>query len=363
MSISDVAPAADPRDWSRVQLAQNDPRVVSDAPLPVDPAPPRRLSRRAQRRNLRRGIQEPIPHSREAMVGQAEPPAPTSFESLAPEAPSAPRAIVHRDQPSIDGGHPRQRFDIRLPEGCAGGGLPLVVWIHGPDWRTGSKAECPVAWLVERGYAVASIGYRTSDVAVFPAQLDDCRAAIASLVSDADVWGIDPARVCVAGSGAGGHLAALIGFEPHEAGPIRAASTDAAAHDVNVPAAVIVIDAPVHLTTLGPAADRAGSAASRLVGGPLPEFREAAQRASPLVHVSADDPPTLIVHGAHCSAVPLDQATRLDRALEAAGVDRSLVIIEDAADATPTQGSRASDSLVRFLDRAIGPGAARSRGE
>jgi acetyl esterase/lipase len=363
-----IAPAAEPpRDWSQVLLAQNDPRAVSDAPLPVDPVPTRRLSRRAQRRNLRRGIPEPVapPTERFGVPVASEPAFTDQIETAPPpaEMPAAARVIVHRDQPSIDGGHPRQRFDIRLPEGCTGAGLPLVVWIHGPDWRTGSKAECPIAWLVDRGYAVASVGYRTSDVAVFPAQLDDCRAAVTRLVADAEVWGIDPARVCVAGSGAGGHLAALVGYAPHDTGPIRAASTDTGAHDANVPAAVVVIDAPVHLTTLGPAADRGGSAASRLVGGPLPEFREAAQHASPLVHVSADDPPTLIVHGGRGSAVPADQATRLDRALETAGVERTLLIIEDAAAATPTPGSRTGDALERFLERTIGPGAARAAGE
>jgi acetyl esterase/lipase len=360
-----IAPAAEPsRDWSQVQLAQNDPRAVSDAPLPVDPVPTRRLSRRAQRRNLRRGIPEPVapPSDRAGAPMASEPAFGDRIDRGPPADVPAVRAIVHRDQPSIDGGHPRQRFDIRLPEGCTGAGLPLVIWIHGPDWRTGSKAECPVAWLVDRGYAVASVGYRTSDIAVFPAQLDDCRAAVTRLVAEAEVWGIDPARVCVAGSGAGGHLAALVGYVAHDTGPIRAASTDTGAHDASVPAAVVVIDAPVHLTTLGPAADRAGSAASRLVGGPLPEFREAAQHASPLVHVSADDPPTLIVHGGRGSAVPADQATRLDRALETAGVERTLVIIEDAA-ATPAPGSRTGDALERFLERAIGPGATRSAGE
>ena len=68
------------------------------------------------------------------------------------------------------------------------------------------------ALLTERGYAVASIGYRLSDTAVFPAQLDDCRAAIVEIERNADVWGIDRDRVAVVGSGAGGHLAALVGL-------------------------------------------------------------------------------------------------------------------------------------------------------
>ena len=126
----------------------------------------------------------------------------------------------------------------------------------------------------------------------------------------------------MAGSAAG-HLAALVGFMP--AGEATVARRPAVAPPRSP------WSSPSHLTSLGPAHDRATSAASRLVGGPLQEFREAAQRASPLVHVSADDPPTLIVHGGRDPVVPAAQGAWLDRALAAAGVDSTLVIIEGVA--------------------------------
>ena len=351
-------------DWSGVQLAwRNDPRPAADAPLPVEPSAARRTTRRALRRSLRRGELDPVvgrPATAGADPAVADPPlAEPAPEPVSIEPAAKPRTIVHRDQPYGD--QPGQRFDLHLPDGCSGGRLPLIVWIHGPDWRTGSKADCPITWMVEQGFAVASIDYRPSDAAVFPAQLDDCRAALAAIRAEAETWGIDGSRVCVAGAGGGGHLAALLAFAPPESQPIREASADNAADEAsNDVAAVAMFDAPTHLPSLGGSHDRAGSAASRLVGGPLPEFREAAQRASPLVHVSAHAPPTLIVHGGRGDGVALDQGDRLDAALRGAGVSSDLVILDAAAgDLAPRRGSPAAGALVEFLDRAVGMAAVR----
>jgi acetyl esterase/lipase len=354
-------------DWSGVELAwQNDPRPVADAPVPVEVPPSRRTSRRAQRRIIRRGdtdavTVEPQPTTPPPVIEVVEEPRlgdPSVAVEYQPLRDAAlPRAVVHADQ--AYGEHPRQRYDLYLPEGCSGGGLPLVMWIQGRDWRAGSNADCPVTWLVDQGFAVASVDYRPNDTAVFPAQLDDCRAALAAIRAEAETWSIDDARICVAGQGGGGHLAALLAFSAPGPQPIREASADGddAATDV---AAVAMFDAPTHLPSLGGNHDRAGSAASRLVGGPLPEFREAAQRASPLVHVSAQAPPTLIVHAGRGDGVALDQGNRLDAALCGAGVSSNLVILDAAAgELAPRRGTPAAGALVEFLDRTIGTAAVR----
>ena len=352
--------AAGERDWARVQLAwRDDPRPPADLPAGVVPQPQRWPTRRGLRRAIRRSWPPELPTEAETGATRAEiaprpappPPQPIAVETTLSSpfgpGPAAADAVVHRDQPYGSTGHPRQRFDMYLPAACSGGGMPLVVWIHGDDWATGSKSDCPIRWLVDDGYAVASIGYRTSDVAVFPAPLDDCRAAVATILRNAELWGIDPERVCLAGAAAGGHLAALVAFTADGAGE-RAAALPVAA--------VCAVAAPFHLTSLGPAHDRAASPASRLIGGPLPDLREAALQASPLVHVSADDPPTLIVHGTADEQVPVDQAVRLDAALHAAGVDSTVVIL-DAGHAVPLdEASPAGRELLHFLDRVLGPG-------
>lgn len=381
------------RDWSGIQLAwRDDPRPPADAPAGVDGPPGRRGTRRAQRRAASRRYQpsdempttpaqaaggrrwtaQSAPRGVDEIraFGSARPPHPAAaVEATAPPSSAASGSgqpfratsasgagiTTHRDQPyPTTGAAPpsdgRQRFDIHLPAGCSAGAMPLVIWIHGDTWRDGSKSDCPIVWLAGEGYAVASIGYRTTDAAVFPAQLDDCRAAIVEIERNAELWGIDPARVAVAGSGAGGHLAALVGL----AGP---AATTAPGSPAPRIAAVFAAAAPTALTTLGAEHDRATSPASRLVGGPLPEFREAAQRASPLSHVSSDDPPVLLLHGAADASIPPQQSVQLDAALRAAGVDSAVVMLAGVGHKPPlAQGTAGGVALLSFLDRVLGPG-------
>ena len=353
-------PGSGGRDWARVQLAwRDDPRPPADLPAGVVPQPQRKSTRRGLRRSIRRGwspaqATEAKPETARPMNAPHQAPPPpiqveTTLDSPFSRSASDGGAVVHRDEPYGSAGHPRQRFDMYLPAACSGGGMPLVVWIHGDDWATGSKSDCPIRWLVDDGYAVASIGYRTSDAAVFPGPLDDCRAAVATILRNAELWGIDPERVCLAGSGAGGHLAALVAFTADATGSGEREQGPAVA-------AVCAVAAPSQLTSLGPAHDRAGSPASRLIGGPLPDLREAALQASPLVHVSADDPPTLLMHGQADDRVPVDQATRLDAALDAAGVDSTAVILDTGHAVPLDESSPAGRELLHFLDRVLGPG-------
>ncbi|MEI6240543.1 MAG: alpha/beta hydrolase [Planctomycetia bacterium] len=353
------------RDWGGVQLAwRGDPRATADAPFEAEMAPARRPSRRAQRRATARRRMPfddlpvevtPLADPPEAgldvpdVIGARVTAAPLRVESTLESPFGAPTSgsergevLVHRDQPSLPTADSRQRFDMFLPAGCAGGGMPLVVWIHGDTWRDGSRADCPVRWLAEEGYAVASIGYRLTDAATFPAQLDDCRAALDEIRRTAEVWGVDRDRIAVVGSGAGGHLAGLLGLS----GPAETRV-----------AAVCAIAAPTHLTSLGPGHDRPSSPASLLVGGPLTEFREAAQRASPLSHVSADDPPCLVIHGDRDDSIPVAQSVALDAALRTAGVDSTLVVLEGTAHRPALDRSApAGRALLEFLDRTLGPG-------
>jgi hypothetical protein len=118
----------------------------------------------------------------------------------------------HRDLVYVEGGHERHKLDLYLPE-KADGPLPLIIWVHGGGWQNGSKDGCPPlrGGYIERGYAVASINYRLSGHAVFPAQIEDCKAAIRWLRAHAKEYGLDAKRFGVWGSSAGGHLVALLG--------------------------------------------------------------------------------------------------------------------------------------------------------
>ena len=336
-----------------------DPRAPSETPAEIEPGTGRRWSWRSQRRASRRRLaaERALAVEPDGPTEPAEPAEPDGKASASDPGDDTRRGagLTLRDQPyrETDPGV-RQRFDITLPGRCQGP-VPLVVWIHGDTWRDGSKADCPVTWLALEGYAVASIGYRTSDLARFPAQLDDCRAAIAEIVRRAGEWGLDPTRIAVVGHGGGGHLAALVGLADDPAGD---PSGDEAAAPRFPPAAVAMLSAPTDLTSLGPEHDRPRSPASLLVGGPLPEVREAALRASPVWHVSPDDPPCLVVHGTADSSVPVEQAVRLDAALSAVGVPSTLLLLDRAGHAASvSRDSPAGRAILEFLDAVLRPAA------
>ena len=126
-------------------------------------------------------------------------------------APKPPIGVkILRDLQYVEGGHERNRLDLYLPE-KAEGRLPVVVWIHGGAWYAGNKDGCPAVPLTGEGCAVASINYRLSQHAVFPAQIEDCKAAIRWLRANAAKYDLDPDHIGVWGASAGGHLVALLG--------------------------------------------------------------------------------------------------------------------------------------------------------
>lgn len=340
---------ADP-GFERHRYWLEDPRAPSETPAEIELGTSRRWSWRSQRRASRRRLAAEQALAAEP-AGPAEPDGETSGSDPGDDTRRG-AGLTFRDQPYAqpDQGD-RRRFDITLPGRCPGP-VPLVVWIHGDTWRDGSKADCPVTWLALEGYAVASIGYRTSDRARFPAQLDDCRAAIAEIVRRAGEWGLDPTRIAVVGHGGGGLLAALVGLADDPA-------DDEAGAPRSPPAAVAMLSAPTDLTNLGPEHDRPRSPASLLVGGPLPEVREAALRASPVWHVSPDDPPCLVIHGTADPSVPVEQAVRLDAALSAVGVPSTLLLLDRAGHAASVgRDSPAGRAILEFLDAVLRPAAA-----
>jgi acetyl esterase/lipase len=229
---------------------------------------------------------------------------------------------AQRDLAYVSGGHERQKLDLYLPE-KAEAPLPLLIWIHGGGWQNGSKEGCPPLrqGFVARGYAVASLNYRLSGDAIFPAQIEDCKAAIRWLRAHAKDYNLDPERFGVWGSSAGGHLVALLGtsgdVKEFDVGANRDASSRVqAVCDYYGPT-----DFAVFVTT--PGYERhAGAEApeSKLLGGAVLENKAKAARANPITFVSKDDPPFLIVHGDKDGTVPINQSQLLFAALKQAGI-------------------------------------------
>ena len=240
-------------------------------------------------------------------------------------------ATVHRDLPYVTGGHPRQALDLYLP--AQGRRLPLIVWVHGGAFRLGSKEDgVPVAYLRD-GYAVASLNYRLSQHALFPAQIEDCKAAVRWLRAHAAHYRLDPGRFGAWGPSAGGHLVAMLGatgsvttFEVGE--HLDVSSRVQAVVDYFGPTDFLHMDA--HRLPGGMVHDAPDSPESQLVGGPIQEHPGRVAAANPITYVGPDAPPFLIVHGELDPLVPHHQSELLVAALERAGVPVSFYTVRGA---------------------------------
>jgi len=250
--------------------------------------------------------------------------------------------------------HGPLHLDLYLPDN-APAPVPLIIWIHGGGWRGGSKENCPPIRMgfTARGYAIASINYRLTGVASFPAQIEDCKSAVRWLRAHAGEYGLDADHFGVWGSSAGGHLAALLGTSGGVTEFDRGENLDQSSRVQ----AVCDYFGPSDFTEMGkiPGYEmhaRAGSPESALLGGTVAEKPETARAASPVHHITADDPPFLIVHGDNDRTVPVDQSIRMDAALRAAGVQTERIILEGAGHGGPAFSSQnMADQVTAFFDR------------
>jgi acetyl esterase/lipase len=264
---------------------------------------------------------------------------------------------LQSDVPYAGTDNPRQCVDLLLPEKRAGDRpLPVIVWIHGGAWLGGDKrgGMGQLARFVATGnYAGVSVGYRLSGEAIWPAQIHDCKAAIRWIRANAEKHNLDPERIGVWGSSAGGHLVAMLGTS----GGVEELEGKLGPHTDADSRVQCVVDyyGPSDLLTMGDYPSNMkhnapDSPESKLVGGPVQETKEVARAASPVTYVSKDDPPFLIVHGDADMTVPYNQSERLDAALEKAGVGSTFITVQGGG-----HGGFRSDELLRrvglFFDK------------
>jgi acetyl esterase/lipase len=204
------------------------------------------------------------------------------------------------------------KLDLYIPRRKAR--APLIVWVHGGAWRSGSKKSMPLSKLVEDGYPIASVDYRLSTQARFPAQVHDIKAAIRFLRGHGEQWHLPTKKIVVAGDSAGGHLAALVGVSNGNAelegdvGGDRNQSSDVQGIMSFYGAAnlttILKQSTPHGLEVRAPALD--------LLLGAQPDAVPAlAQLASPVFHVDHRDPPLLLLHGDQDPQMPIDQSLEL----------------------------------------------------
>ena len=205
--------------------------------------------------------------------------------------------------------------------------LPLIIWVHGGGWQNGSKAGGgPALAFLTKGYAVASINYRLCQHAVYPAQIEDCKAAARFLRANAGKYHFDPDHIGVWGASAGGHLVALLGttgnVKEFDAGDNLKVSSRVQA--------VVDFFGPTDLTKMGGSHDNPNSPEAKLLGGPVQENKAKAAKANPITYVTKEAAPFLILHGDKNQTVPYSQSELLAEALKKAGVEVTLHKVEGA---------------------------------
>lgn len=238
-------------------------------------------------------------------------------------------------------------LDLYVPIGVVKP-LPVIVWLHGGGWRIGDRKLGPDfrVRFAERGFAMASIEYRLSGEAIFPAQIHDVKTAIRWLRSVSNEYGLDSGRIGLWGSSAGGHLAALAGttgtgiLEDFELGYPEFSSDVQAVVDGYGPTDFLQMDGysnsevavsadlesvQLHVPRHHESSD---SPESQLLGAPIHSVPERVREANPITYINQDAPPFLIMHGLSDTAVPAHQSELLYEALIEQGNDATLCLIE-----------------------------------
>jgi acetyl esterase/lipase len=226
------------------------------------------------------------------------------------------------------------KLDLYLPVE-ADAPYPVILWIHGGGWRGGSKERCGARDLTNRGFAVASINYRLSQEATFPAQIHDCKAAVRWLRANAKKYRLNPDKIGAWGASAGAHLAALLGT----AGDVKDLEGDLGNPGVSSRVQAVCdwfgptdfLQMNAHMRPgAGLDHDAEDSPESLLIGGAIQHNKEKVARANPITYVSRDDPPFLIMHGDRDAVVPSHQSEILHEALKKAGVDSTYHVVRGA---------------------------------
>ena len=292
--------------------------------------------------------------------------APAGCSDAGPQAPE-PEPLTQRQWADLAyaDSSAAQRLDLYLPE-TGEGPFPLVLRVHGGGWRGGSKALSPGSHYLrvrERGYALASVGYRLSSEAVFPAQIHDLKTALRWLRANASTYRLDPARVAAWGSSAGGHLVALLGtsggigaLEGTSFGSAGESSRVQAVVDWFGPSDFLLFNA--HLSAQGCAGDvnRPGSSVFQLLGAAVEDRPDLATLASPRTYVTMDDPPFLIQQGTRDCTVPRQQSETLrDELVDVLGAGAAELDLLDAGHGGAAFSAAPNvDRILNFLEGVLG---------
>lgn len=227
----------------------------------------------------------------------------------------------------------KHRLDLYLPKN-AKANTPLVIWIHGGAWKLNDKyadmgyMKNTIKAMLDHGYALASIDYRHSTTAIFPAQIQDCFHAVQFLHSHAKEYKIDDTGFVLMGFSAGGHLASLLALSHNNNVDIFHPGKK---HSFTISGVVDFYGPSDFILFYGTALpEKDDSPIGTLLGASPLERPDLSRVASPVTYVDKADPPFLIIHGEKDPDVPVTQSYLLRSYLTLANVPNELIVVKDA---------------------------------
>lgn len=212
---------------------------------------------------------------------------------------------------------------------------PLVIWVHGGAWNHNDKyadmgyMTSTIRAIVEKGYAFASIDYRQSSTAIFPAQIQDCNQAVEFLYRNAARYGLDKNRFALMGFSAGGHLASLLALSANQ--NVTSFFAQGGKPSARIKAVVDFYgpsDLMLFFANMDPS--ETGTPIDQLLGASPLVRPDLSKLASPVTYVDKNDPPFFIVHGELDKDVPRTQSYLLKSYLDLAEVKNQFTIVKDA---------------------------------
>lgn len=219
------------------------------------------------------------------------------------------------------------KLDLHLPKAD---NPRVIVYVHGGAWRAGSKSDVPIAGLLDHGCAIASVDYRLSTQARFPAQIHDIKAAIRFLRAKSGLFHLNTDKIAIIGSSAGGHLAALVGVtNGHKALEGRIGEHLDQSSDI---ACVVSLYGASNLQSILSQSTEFGlkmrvPALQLLLGDVPDQVPDLAKLASPVDHLDAKDPPLLLIHGDADPQMPPRQSQEFAKAYEAKKLPVTLIML------------------------------------
>jgi acetyl esterase/lipase len=240
-------------------------------------------------------------------------------------------------------------LDLAMPK-TGNGPFPVVVFLHGGGWSEGNRQEMNhfIEGVAGLGYVGVTVAYRLVPAARFPAQLEDCKAAVRWLRANAAKYRINPKRIGVVGFSAGGHLASMLGVTGKNDGLEGAGGNPDQSSRVQ---AVVSFFGLTDFSTRDWPRDLENGVIEPFLGGSFANHADEYRRASPITYVTSDAPPFLFFHGSEDKLVPVDQSKRLGEKLRNAGVFAEVNVLEGEGHGfTDAANQKAMRRMLDFLD-------------